>query len=133
MGIYPDTSLLSRFEKLTTQRPHGTGRFAYIYYHCRLDVGKYTIHGASGIPNCKPFQNHQLEPRSRLHPKIKTLPFYADGRLLFAAIKKCLARLWSLFFLDVFKSGQDISYQDLFLFGGLKTELLNVSFVMVYY
>jgi len=37
------------------------------------------------------------------------LPFYADGRLLFAAIKKCLARLWSLFFLDVFKSRQDIS------------------------
>eukprot|EP00434_Breviolum_minutum_P009777 symbB.v1.2.008610.t1/scaffold541.1/size189716/6 len=32
----------------------------------------------------------------KLHPKIKTLPFYADGRLLFAAIKKYTDEMFDL-------------------------------------
>ena len=96
----------------------------------RFDIAGFLKHLPSMLATKKTI-HHQLEPRSRLHPKIKTLPFYADGRLLFAAIKKCLARLWSLSFW--MRLNPDRTYQELVLFRGLKTELLNVSFVMVYY
>ena len=40
----------------------------------------------------------------KLHPKIKTLPFYADGRLLFAAIKKYTDEMFDL--LDICEDGE---------------------------